>query len=69
MNADALTVTIEAKPRPWWRPLSLRYFRRWYREARRVYRHGRLFSAAVALVVARKEFRIGGKASRLRRNA
>jgi hypothetical protein len=65
MNADALTVTIEAKPRPWWRPLSVRALRRWYQEARRGRRHGRLFSAAVALVIARKEFRIADKATAL----
>jgi hypothetical protein len=55
-----LTVTIEGKPRPWWRPLGLRALRRWYRHSRRE-RHGRLFSILAALIIARLEFRVGSK--------
>lgn len=59
MSLD-LTVTIEGTPRPWWRPLGLRALRCWYRHARKE-RHGRLFSALSAIIIARLEFRIGSK--------
>jgi hypothetical protein len=58
MAIEDLTVTIEGKPRPWWRPLGVRALRRWYRQARRA-RHGRLFSALIAFLMARLEFRVG----------
>lgn len=64
MNAGDLTVTIEASQRPWWRPLGLRSLRIWYQHARRS-RHGRLLSAALALLIARKEFRFGDSRKRI----
>ncbi len=54
------TVTVEGRPRPWWRPLGLRALRRWYRHSRRE-RHGRLFSVLAAIIIARIEFRIDGR--------
>jgi hypothetical protein len=63
MDLDALTFTIEARPRRWWWPLRLRALPVWYREARR--QHGRLFSAVLALLIARLEFSISGKAVEL----
>jgi hypothetical protein len=59
MNADALTVTLEFRPRPWWRPLGLRAFRRWYREAR--WSHGRIVSFVCAFVIARRQAFINDK--------
>lgn len=59
MAIKNLTVEVEARPRPWWRPLGLRSFRRWYREARGS--HGRCLSALSAFTVARYEFFVGAK--------
>jgi hypothetical protein len=56
---DELSVTLEFRPRPLWRPLGLRAFARWYREARRY--HGRVVSAFCACRVARCEVFINGK--------
>ena len=55
-----VTVTMEGRSRPWWRPLGLRSLRRWYRQARRQ-RHGRLWALAFAFLLARLEFHISGK--------
>jgi hypothetical protein len=60
MAISDLTVTITSKPRPWWRPLSLRAARRWYRHMRAYSRErSRFFRLLVALYLARREFVVG----------